>query len=209
MKDLRCVYAAGKSQGIDIKLRGNSLVIDGVKLTYKDIDNLPYGLSMESVKILKVDDGYAFQSHHSYFSNMFVVDIVYEGQTYQTAEHLYSAEFARHHDRLDLVQGIIDARDGYEAKRKIRNVKTNDSWDIAKFKIMRKIIALKFDQNDGIRDKLLGTTGFLYEATKDLDFACGLTLSEAKNISQKGITGKNMLGVILCEYRDERLGIKI
>ena len=125
---------------------------------------------------------------------MFEVDIVYEGQTYKTAEHLYSTEFARHHDRLDLVQGIIDARDGYEAKRKIRNVKTDDSWDNAKIKIMRKIIALKFDQNDGIRDKLLGTTGFLYEATKDSDFACGHTLAEAKNINQKGITGKKYVG---------------
>ena len=209
MKDLRCVYAAGRAQGIDIKLRGNVLIVDGVKLTYKDIDNLPYGLSMESVKILKVADGYAFQSHYAYLSNMFLVDIVYEGQTYKSAEHLYSAEFARHHDRTDLLQGIIDAQDGYDAKRKIRNIKTDDSWDNVKLKVMRKIVALKFDQNDGIRDKLLGTTGFLYEATKDSDFACGLTLSEAGKINQAGITGKNMLGTILCEYRDERLGIKM
>ena len=41
---------------------------------------------------------------------------------------------------------------------------------------MRKIAALKFDQNVSIRDKLLATKGFLYEATKDMDFGCGLTL---------------------------------
>ena len=170
------------------------MLIDGVKLTYKDIDILPYGLSMESVKILKMTDSYAFQSHHAYLSNMFMIDIVYEGQTYRSAEHLYSAEFARHQNRLDLVQGIIEARDGYEAKRKIRIIKADDSWDNAKSKVMRKIVSLKFDQNDGIRDKLLGTTGFLYEATKDPDFACGFTLSEATKISQTGITGKNILG---------------
>ena len=57
VKDLRCIFAAGKAQGLDIKLKGNILVIDGIRLTYKDINNLPYGLSMEAVKIIKVNDG--------------------------------------------------------------------------------------------------------------------------------------------------------
>ena len=34
IKDLRCVYAAGRAQGLDIKLRGNALIIDRVKLLY-------------------------------------------------------------------------------------------------------------------------------------------------------------------------------
>ena len=113
-------------------------------------------MDLESIKILKVADGTAFQSHHAYLSNMYMINIVYEGQTYKSVEHLYSAEFARHHDRLDMVQSIIDAQDGYEAKKKLRNIKADENWDKVKFKIMRKIIALKFDQNDGIRDKLLG-----------------------------------------------------
>ena len=92
-KDLRCVFAAGRAQGLDIKLKGNTLIIDGVRLTYRDINNLRYGLSMESVKILKVEDGYAFQSHYAYMSNMFKVDITYEGITYKSAEHFYTAEF--------------------------------------------------------------------------------------------------------------------
>ena len=104
---------------------------------------------------------------------------------------------------------IIAAEDGYAAKRLIRNIKTNETWDNAKYKIMRKVIALKFDQNDLIRDKLLATQGFLYEATKDIDFGCGLTLGQSKDINQKGIKGKNMLGIILCEYMDDYLGVKI
>ena len=74
-------------------------------------------------------------------------------------------------------------------------------------KIMRKIVGLKFDQNDSIRDRLIGLAGHLYEATKaDLDFACGMTLSQIKDICQDNITGKNMLGIILEEYRDNILG---
>ena len=138
---------------------------------------------------------------------MFVVDIQYEGATYKTAEHLYTAEFAKHHDRLDIIQDIIEAEDGYAAKRLIRNIKANDTWDEAKFKVMHKIVNLKFDQNDNIRDKLLSTVGHLYEATKDTEFGCGLTLGQHKEIKQDSIKGKNKLGQILCEYRDYILGV--
>ena len=207
VKDLRCIFAAGKAQGIDIKLKGNVLVIDGIRLSYKDINNLPYGLSMEAVKTIKVSDGYAFQSHHSYLSNMYMTDIHYEGATYKSAEHLYTAEFVKHHDQPDLIPEILEVEDGYAAKRLIRNMKINDTWEEAKFKVMRKIITLKFDQHDNIRDKLLSTTGFLYEATKDTEFGCGLTLGQNREIKQDSIKGKNMLGKILCEYRDEILGV--
>ena len=54
VKDLRCIYAAGKAQGLDIKMKGNVLVIDGIRLSYRDIDHLPYGLTMESVKLWKL-----------------------------------------------------------------------------------------------------------------------------------------------------------
>ena len=111
-------------------------------------------------------------------------------------------------ERMDLLGEIITAEDGFAAKRLIKNIKIKDTWDNMKYKVMRKIIALKFNQNNQIRDKLLATKGFLYEATKDLDFGCGLTLGQAKDINQKGIRGKNMLGIIICEYREEILGGK-
>ena len=80
---MRCIYAVGKSKGLDIKLRGKVLVIDGIKFTYNDIGALPYDLSMESAKTIKVEDGYAFQSHHSFLSNMFLTNILYEGVNYK------------------------------------------------------------------------------------------------------------------------------
>ena len=208
-KDLRCIYAAGKAKGLDIKLRGNTLIIDGIRFTHKDLSNLPYELTMESVKVIEVIDGIAFQSEYAYLSNMYKTDIKYEGNIYKTSEHLYSAEYAKHHDRLDLIESIIAAEDGYAAKRLIRGIKQNETWVKVKYKIMRKIVALKFEQNDSIRDKLLATQGYLYEATKDSDFGCGLTLGQAKDINQKNNKGKNMLGIILCVFRDEYLGVKM
>ena len=116
-RDLRCIYAAGKAKGIDVKLKGTSIVIDGIKFGHDDIRNLPKGLSIEDVKIVKTKDGTAFQSHHAYLSNMFPCKIIYEGLDYKSSEHLYFAEMARHHNRQDLVEEIRNSKDGYAAKR--------------------------------------------------------------------------------------------
>ena len=206
-RDLRCIFAAAKSQGLNVKLRGSNIIIDEIKYSYKDINSLPYGLCMENVKILRVEDGLAFQSHHAFMSNMYPCVIKENGIIYKSAEHFYSADMARYHNRDDLVQSIIDTHDGYAAKRIVRNIKLADEWQEEKVKVMRKIITMKFNQNDNLRDRLLGTKGCLYEATKsDLDFACGYTLSQAKEIKKGNIKGKNLLGVILCEYRDNIVG---
>ena len=114
---------------------------------------------------------------------------------------------ARFHNRLDLINDILEAQDGYAAKRVVKSIKIRDEWHEAKIKVMKTIISLKFDQNDALRDKLINTKGFLYEATKaDMDFACGLTLSQTKDIAKNKITGKNILGDILCDYRDNIVG---
>ena len=206
-RDLRCIYAVAKAQGINVKLRGSSIIIEEVKYSYKDINNLPHNLSMENVKILRVADGIAFQSHHAFMSNMFACLIKADGQVFKSAEHFYSAEMAKFHKRDDLIQPIIDAKDGYLAKRIVRNIKVADEWQQEKMKVMKKVIKMKFDQNDSLRDRLLRTKGFLYEATKaDLDFACGYTLSQTGEIKKDNLKGKNWLGNILCEYRDNILG---
>ena len=98
-RDLRCIYAVAKAQKLNVKLRGSTIIFDDIKYTYKDIDALPRGLTMEGVKIVNVSDGVAFQSHHAFMSNMFLCLIKSQGIEYKSAEHLYSAEMARFHNR--------------------------------------------------------------------------------------------------------------
>ena len=207
-RDMRCIYAAGKAKGINIKLKGANVVIDGIKYGHSDIHNLPKGLSIKQVKIVATKDGTAFQSHHAYLSNMYPCVINYEGTKYKSAEHLYYAEMARHHNRLDLVNDIINAKDGYAAKRVGKKItEIDENWDTTKIKVMKKVVHLKFDQNDGLKNLLLATIGPLYEATKGDSFACGMSLAQAKDIGKDSIPGANHLGIILCEYRDECLGV--
>ena len=72
---------------------------------------------------------------------------------------------------------------------------------------MKKVIQLKFDQNDNLRGKLLSTQGFLYEAMKGDSLLCGMYLVQATDIAEDTIPKAKPLGVILCEYRDEYLSL--
>ena len=57
-----CLHAYARSIDVDSKLKGYSLIIDGVRYKYEDIDKLPHDLSLENAKIIEVQDGFAFQS---------------------------------------------------------------------------------------------------------------------------------------------------
>ena len=124
---------------------------------------------------------------------MYPCKIMYNGVEYKSAEHLYHCGMTKHHNPIDLINKIIKAKDGYTAKRIAREIDVAEDWEVVKLKVMRKIIHLKFAQNDGLRDKLLATIAFLYKATKGDPFACGITLAQAKDISQETITGANHL----------------
>ena len=154
--DMRCIYAAGKARGIDVKLKVSCIIIDGVKFNH-NIHTLPKGLCISEVKILMTKDGVAFQSHHTYLSHMFPCKINFEGVEYKSSEHIYHTEMAKHHNHFDLVNRIIKAKDGYASKRIARVIIIADNLEEVKLKIMRNVINLKFDQHDGLRDKFLAT----------------------------------------------------
>ena len=207
-RDIRSIYAVGKAKGVNIKLKGSTIVIDGIKYGHCEIHNLPKDLNITQLKIVATKDGHAFQSHHAFLSSMYPCIIKYEGIDYKSAEHLYYSEMARHHNSFALVNKIINSKDGYAAKKvgeKITPI-AEDS-DTAKIKIMRKIVHLKFDQNNSLRNQLLAIKGPLYEATKGDSFSCGMSLDQAADIGKDSIPNANHLGIILCEYRDEYLGL--
>ena len=132
----------------------------------KDIHNLPKGLSIDQVKMVTTKDSIAFQSHHSYLRNMYPCKISSEGINNKSSEHLHHAKMARHHKRFDLANAITKAKDGYATQKNAKKNVLDNDWVKAKLDIMHRVIKLKFDQNDNIRDKLLATFCHLYEATK-------------------------------------------
>ena len=61
-KEMRAIFSFAKSTGSDCHLRGSRLIVDKKPYTYENLKDLPHGLSIEAAKMVKVQDGLAFQS---------------------------------------------------------------------------------------------------------------------------------------------------
>ena len=204
-RDLRSIVALARSEGHMCKLRGGDLVMDNVKYTYRDIDRLPHGLSLEKAKVVTVDDGLAFQGHHAFMSSMFPCKILFESHVYSNAEQLFQTMCAVEANDRELASEIRSENDPYVIRRMAKKIRITKVNEDRKVEIMRKVIRLKFDQNDNLRDKLLATVGNLYEATMDRLFGCGLTLSQKKDIKSENVKSGNKLGLLLQQYREDIL----
>ena len=163
-----------------------------------------HGQKINKKNRAQVSDGVAFQSHHAYMSNMFACPIKYNGTCFHSAEQLYQTEKARHAGDQLVESQLLECDSPYDAKRIGDAIRSSQSWDHIKLKVMRMIINLKFDQNPNIRDKLLKTKGNLYEATTDRFFGCGFSIAQHSRINSTSVTAQNHIGNLLREYRDNQ-----
>lgn len=110
-----------------------------------------------------------------------------------TVEHKYQACKCENDEDVKL---ILAAKTPGEAKKLGRKVKICDDWDAIKVGVMRELLSIKFDReiNPGLYTKLMATKGYeLIETNNWGDVFWGVC---------NGV-GKNMLGKILMEIRDE------
>ena len=85
-RDLRCLAALAKEKGHRVTIRGGVIVVDDISYSYSDIDTLPNGINMENAKLVKIDEGWAFQSHHAFPSSMYPCNIRHKDQDFHCVE---------------------------------------------------------------------------------------------------------------------------
>ena len=88
LKEMRAVSGYAKSKNVDSKVKGMKLVIDG-KAYYKEMKDLPHGLSIEAAKTIEVEDKVAFQSKHSFLSNHHRCTIKKDDKVYSSSEQTF------------------------------------------------------------------------------------------------------------------------
>ena len=115
-RDARSIVALARAKALNCKQNGSSVILDGVKYNPRDFDSLPHGISLESAKIISVDDGLAFQGHHAYLSNMHATPVPYSGCIYPSAESAYQSTCASFHGHEGLALQIELETDPYTAK---------------------------------------------------------------------------------------------
>ncbi len=138
-----------------------------------------------------------FEGQYSFLSNFHPSEFWYKGKLWPTVEHAFQGAkcYSNDADR----EKIRTAKTPGEAKRLGRKVKLRTDWEDVKVDVMRECLLRKFLYNDALLQMLLDTGNeVLIEGTTWHDNFWG-TCSCPKCTN---IQGKNMLGRLLMEVRD-------
>lgn len=131
------------------------------------------------------------------FSNLHRTPVTFEGQVFPTAEHAYQAGKA---SKPAVRDWILSAPTPALVAMAAHGLYTWDivpNWSKIKFDRMRGVLRAKFSQHQALRDLLLSTGDARLIETGTTDNAVNRLWGEVNG------KGKNMLGVLLMEVRDE------
>ena len=202
-KELRAVSAFARSKGIDAKMKGQKIVVDGKAYTYEEMSDLPHNLSIQAAKLVEVEDGVAFQGKHAFLSNHHPCDIKIGDKYFNTSEKAYQHTRAVECDSGGVAHQIYKQTDLKEIIRLSKMIKDTPEWKAKEVPTMAKILRFKFDQNQHLKDKLCQIKGHMYEATAHPVYGCGFSLAQHDQIRQNNTTAGNKLGEELDKLRDE------
>lgn len=131
------------------------------------------------------------------FSNLHRTPVVFEGREYPTSEHAYQAGKA---SKEAVREWILSAPTPSLVAMAAHNLYTWDivpNWSKIKFDRMRDVLRAKFTQHEYLRQLLLGTGSARLVEAGTTDNLVNRTWGEVNG------KGKNMLGVLLMEVREE------
>jgi ribA/ribD-fused uncharacterized protein len=136
---------------------------------------------------------YAVSDDYGAFSNFAPYPITVRGQRWPTSEHFFQAQKFEGEKVREAIRGVkspmIAARLGRDRKHRLRR-----DWDSARVQVMREALSAKFTQHADLRELLLSTgDATIVEHTERDDF-----WGDGGDGS-----GKNMLGRLLMDLRDE------
>ena len=137
---------------------------------------------------------YRSSEEYGWLSNLFLAEIEFEGRTFRSSEDAY--QYGKFAD-ADLAEAAMNLPAPRFVAILAHGLFVYDQvpdWKEIKVDRMRRVLRAKFDQHQALKDLLLATgDANLVEASK----------SDAFWGSGKEGKGKNMLGTLLMELRDQ------
>ena len=206
-RDLRCLHAYARSNDIDSKLKGDSLIVDGVRYKHEDIGRLPHSLTMENAKIIEVQDGYAFQSKHAFPSSLYECKVNFRNRDFISPEHALHFIRADDNNQPEMASAILKAETSEKALQIGKKIKTSDEYKLTDPIILQDIHMAKYEQHPELRTKLIRLKGNLYEATKHPVYGAGFSLSQKDQICKANVPGGNKLGLSLENIRQRLIDL--
>ena len=200
--DLRSVANMARSAGANVRVHDDGIVLNGTKYKLFETETLPEEFALAKAKTVKSENGIFFHSESSFLSNFHPSPIWAEGQAYPTAEHYYQASKCRLAGDMGIMKRVMTAQTPLEAKKIADDIQDSAEWRTKRDEVMSRVISAKFDQNDDLAKKLLGTgEANLFESTMNTYFGIGATL-HSKEVRDMSFKGLNKLGELLQNKRE-------
>lgn len=139
----------------------------------------------------------ASEKPYGAFSNLFRRSIEFEGEIFQTSEHAYQAGKAR---KPQVKQWLMQAPSPSLLAMAAHGLYYWDvapGWSRTKYDRMRGVLRAKYTQHQDLRELLLSTGTSRLVETATVDNEVNRLWGEVNGV------GKNMLGVLLMELREE------
>ena len=203
LRDLRTAGAYAKSQKVKVEYGRRNVTIDGFKYVPENLELLPQNLSLAAAETRSCDGGkgIAFQSKHSYLSNMYMCPFYYRGRRFNSVEQCFSYHKALESGAMNTAARVMAASCPYEQKALVYKCKPSEQWEQNQYEDLYQLQKAKFTDVKHLGDKLNATHDLvLYEATTSRSYGCGLTLRELGQINQD-CPGRNECGEALSRVR--------
>lgn len=142
----------------------------------------------------------ASEKPYGAFSNLHRREISFEGETFATSEHAYQAGKPRKKAVRDWLMAAPSPSLLAMAAHGLYYWDVAPGWSTTKFDRMRDILRAKFEQHDDLRELLLSTGDARLVESATVDNEVNRLWGEVNGV------GKNMLGVLLMEIREELQG---
>lgn len=139
----------------------------------------------------------ASEKPYGAFSNLYRREIEFEGETFATSEHAYQAGKARKPEVRKWLMAAPSPALLAMAAHGLYYWDVAPGWSTSKFDRMRGVLRAKFTQHVDLRELLLSTGDARLVESATVDNEVNRLWGEVNG------SGKNMLGVLLMEIREE------
>ena len=116
-RDMRALAALARAKGHTAQQKGDFLIINEQKFSYRDIDDLPIDISLEEAKLRPTKDGIAFQGPHVYLSNLADAPFDDDETPYRNMEEYYQCKHAQHAGNKRIWRLLRECENSYEMIR--------------------------------------------------------------------------------------------
>ena len=147
-RDLRSLAVLARVKGQTAQQQGDFLIINEQKFMYKDINNLPFDLSLEEDKLRPTKDGLAFQGPHVYLSNLADAPFVDDDTPYRSMEEYFQCKHASHAGNKRILRLLRESQNSYDML-----IHTDDAWKALRRPTMSNGLRMKFDRNPVLKKK--------------------------------------------------------